>query len=372
MRIVVPKAMQSQIIRRAHEQGHFGIVKTEALVRKDFWISNLHPKVESILRNCISCILTERKHRKAECLLSPIDNGDAPLDTFHIDFLGPLQSTKKSYVHIFVVVEAFSKFVWLYATRSTSAAEAVERLRRQSHTFGNPRRIVSDRGAAFTSREFKEYCLSEAIEYQLTTTGIPRANGQVERVNRILIPLLAKLSSPSPREWYKHLNAVQLCLNTTMQRSIGMTPFRVLLGIHPRVKNRHDIKKLLEDKLIASFDDERTELRAEAKRNIEKVQQENRKTYNRRRKKPLIYHEGDLVAIKRTQQGPHLKLAYKYLGPYEVTKTLRNHRYLLRKIGEDEGPGQTSSSADYMKPWIQDDDYIISEDEEKNERSRRP
>lgn len=120
IRLVVPRAMQSQMIKRVHEQGHFGIAKTEALMRKDYWISNLRPKVEGVLRNCVPCILAERKHGKAKCFLSPINKGDAPLDTFHIDYLGPLQSTKKSYAHIFVVVDAFSKFIWLYATKSTS------------------------------------------------------------------------------------------------------------------------------------------------------------------------------------------------------------------------------------------------------------
>ena len=90
----------------------------------------------------------------------------------------------------------------------------------------------------------------------------------------------------------------------------------------------------------------------------------NRKTFDKKRKKnPWSYREGDLVVIKRTQHGPHLKLAHKYLGPYEIIKVLRNHCYLLRKVGESEGPIQTSSAADYMKPWIQDDDYeSISED----------
>ena len=34
--LVVPKCMQSQIVQQAHERGHFGVNKTESLVRKDF------------------------------------------------------------------------------------------------------------------------------------------------------------------------------------------------------------------------------------------------------------------------------------------------------------------------------------------------
>lgn len=239
--------MQAQIIRRAHEQGHFGVAKTEALVKKDYWIPNLRPRVEKSLRNCIACILAERKHGKQECLLNPIEKGSVPLDTFYIDHLGPLPSTKKNYVYIFAVVDVFLKFVWLYATKSTNAAEVINRLKKQSSVFGNPRRIISDRGSAFASREFRDYCDLERIEHDLITTGIPRANGQVERLNRTLIPLLTKLSAPRPCEWYKHLDVVQLCINTTLHRSIGTTPFRVLLGVYPRIRDDPNIREILEN-----------------------------------------------------------------------------------------------------------------------------
>lgn len=48
----------------------------------------------------------------------------------------------------------------------------------------------------------------------------------------------------------------------------------------------------------------------------------------------------------------------------------------MHKIGEHEGPLQTSSVADYMKPWIDDvdgaEDISEDENEEENERSGRP
>ena len=34
--LVVPKSMQTQVVRRAHERGHFGVTKTEALVKRDY------------------------------------------------------------------------------------------------------------------------------------------------------------------------------------------------------------------------------------------------------------------------------------------------------------------------------------------------
>lgn len=363
LRLVVPKTMQQQIIRKAHERGHFAVGKTEDLVKSDYWIPGIRSKVEKVVRNCISCILAERRQGKRECLLNPIEKGSVPLDTFHIDHLGPLPSTKKSYTHIFAVVDAFSKFVWLYTTRSTTAAEVIDRLHKQSIIFGNPRRIISDRGSAFTSKEFEGYCRAEGIKHSLITTGVPRGNGQVERLNRTLIPLVTKLSAPRPNDWYKCIDLVQQCLNTTPHRSIGMTPFRLLFGAHPHVRDNPDIRELLREELITSFVDDREELRQEAKESINRVQRENKMSYDAKRRAAFHYREGDIVAIRRTQYGPGLKFAHKYLGPYEVIKVLRNDRFVVRKIGEREGPLQTSSSADSMKPWAYDDDTEDEMDE---------
>lgn len=301
---------------------------------------SLRAKVEKVIRNCVSCILEEKKHGRQEGYLNPIDKGEVPLDTFHVDHLGPLATTRTSYRHIFVVIDSFSKFTWLYATKSTTIAEVLDRLTKQAATFGNPRRIVSDRGTAFTSNDLEAYCNNEKIQHVLITTGIPRANGQVERV-RTLIPLLTKLSAPKPEEWFKYLSTAQLYLNTTPHRSIGMTPFRLLFGAHVRVREDPNICELVENEWINAFNENHDEIQLQAKESIMKVQEENRRVFNNNKKYANVYREGDLVAIRRTQQGPGLKFVAKYFGPYEVTRALRNDRYTVRKIGEHEGPSQT-------------------------------
>lgn len=157
VQLVGPKSMQSQIIRLAHEQGNFSVNKTELLVKRDYWFADMRAKIE-VVHNCIDCILVERKQGKQDGWLHAIDKGSVPLDTYHIDHLGPLSSTRKNYRHTLIVVDAFSKFVWFYGTKSTNKSEVVDRLKKQVAIFGNPRRIIFDRDTAFTSQEFKEYC----------------------------------------------------------------------------------------------------------------------------------------------------------------------------------------------------------------------
>lgn len=110
----------------------------------------------------------------------------------------------KIYKYIFVVqIDLFTKFVWLYATKTTNAVDIINKLKKQSVIFGNPQRIISDRSAVFTLKEFKEYCLQENIKHVLITTGVWRVNSQIERVNRVLIPLLTELAKPKYEEWLK-------------------------------------------------------------------------------------------------------------------------------------------------------------------------
>ncbi|GFV64493.1 hypothetical protein TNCV_105821 [Trichonephila clavipes] len=289
-----------------------------------------------------------KKTGKKEGFLNSISKESIPLSTYHVDFIGPLPSTNKSYQHIFTVVDAFTKFTWLYPVKTVSAESALEKLKQQQKTFGNPIRIISDRGSAFTSKLFNDYCDEENIHHLQIATGVPRGNGQVERIHRTLIPVLTKLSLDDSTNWYKYVDRLQRILNSTISRSTKWTPFELLVGIKMRNKEDNLIKDLLLEEMEKDLLEQREFLRNDAKKNIETLQSENRKTYNRR-KKASLYKEGDLVAIQRTQFGAGLKLRPKFLGPYKVTKVNSKDRYEVEKVGQHDGPNSTTTSADLMK-----------------------
>ncbi|GFU32581.1 uncharacterized protein TNCV_3044691 [Trichonephila clavipes] len=112
------------------------------------------------------------------------------------------------------------------------------------------------------------------------------------------------------------------------------------------MRNKEDIliKDLLLEEMAIALLEQSEFLRNDAKKNIENLQSENTKTYNRRRKKSSLYKEGDLVAIQRTQFGAGLKLRPKFLGPYKVTKVNSKDRYEVEKVGQHEGPNSTTTS----------------------------
>lgn len=119
-----------------------------------------------------------------------------------------------------------------------------------------------------------------------------------------------------------------------------------------RRKEDVEILDLLKQEERESFIEDREELRKSAKQQILKIQEENRRNYNKKRKPSRKYEEGGLVAVMRTQFGTGLKLKPKFLGPYKVVKVKRNDRYDVEKAdSRAEGPLRTTASADHMKPW---------------------
>lgn len=350
--IVIPDNLAENIIRKCHEDnGHFGAPKIEQILHQQYDITKLGEKVKKCISNCVVCLISDRKRGKKEGELHTIPKDDRPLETFHIDHLGPMTSTDKQYKYILAVIDAFTKFCWLYPTKTMSAAETVSKMEILQSTFGNPSRIISDRGGAFTSIEFTKFCEDNSINHITITTGVPRGNGQVERLNSIIISVLTKLCQQEPRKWYQHLPSVQTVLNNTYQRSIGTTPFQVLTGVSMKTKQNQQIFQLLNAENLENFEAERLKIREDAKAQIAKIQEENRKQHNKKTKSPHAYVLGDLVLIKRTQFGTAMKLKPHFLGPYRITKVKRNDRYDVEKVTTGEGPMKTSTSADNMKPY---------------------
>ncbi|XP_070075752.1 uncharacterized protein [Drosophila takahashii] len=62
--IVIPSAMENEIIKTAHRQGHFGVKRTIDLVQRNYYIPYLEKKAQTIVKSCVECIVGEAKYGK--------------------------------------------------------------------------------------------------------------------------------------------------------------------------------------------------------------------------------------------------------------------------------------------------------------------
>lgn len=86
------------------------------------------------------------------------------------------------------------------------------------------------------------------------------------------------------------------------------------------MKKKDDLKttELLEEEYVSYFIKERKDDLEEARRNIFKIEEENRKQFIKKRNEPSLCKINYRVVIKNTQYGKGLKLKEKFHRQYRV------------------------------------------------------
>ena len=101
--------------------------------------------------------------------------------------------------------------------------------------FGAPAKLLSDRGANFTSRLVEELCSAFGIQKCHTTSYHAQCNGQVERFHQMLFCMLGKLTKDKKAQWEKHLPEVLQAYNSTRSVVTGYSPHYLIFRRHPRL-----------------------------------------------------------------------------------------------------------------------------------------
>ncbi|GFY48168.1 transposon Tf2-9 polyprotein [Trichonephila inaurata madagascariensis] len=86
------------------------------------------------------------------------------------------------------------------------------------------------------------------------------------------------MSIKDPTKWFKHVDSLQRVLNSVPSRSTKYSPFELLLGVKMKYHEDIMIRNLLEEDSQEQLFQHRDNLRREAKQNILKIQEENRRT----------------------------------------------------------------------------------------------
>lgn len=227
--------------------------------------------IKHFIKNCIQCVTHSIPPHCSFRTLHNIPKKPIPFDTVHVDHFGPLPSLISKKEHILLVTDAFTKHVKLYAVKSTDTREVSVCLETYFEYYSRPRRVITDRGSAFRSEDFNQYLDEQNIEHVKIATGSPQANGQVERVNRTLTAMLAKITEPIQHsDWSKMLRKVEFAMNNSVQSSTKQTPCILLYGTPQRGCEVDVLCEYLDDKNQSDEPRDLNAIRMIASENIEK------------------------------------------------------------------------------------------------------
>jgi transposase InsO family protein len=94
-----------------------------------------------------------------------------------------------------------------------------------------PKAITVDNGTQFDAETFKDFCDQVGTKIHFASVRHPESNGLVERANGIIMTKIMKLIFNQLRgKWSDELIKVVWSHNTTISRSSGFTPFKLLFG----------------------------------------------------------------------------------------------------------------------------------------------
>lgn len=251
-RFYIPEAMVMNILRIYHDDcAHCGPEKTIQGILANYWFPSLRKRVHLYIENCIICLLANAAPNSREGEMQITSKVTKPFEIIHIDHFGPIDPTEKGFKHILLVVDAFTRFTWLFPVKTVGSTEVIIHLTNLFIIFGNPQTLISDRGTGFISREFEKFLQSRNVKHVLVAVAAPWANGMVERVNRFLTSSLQKLVDEL-QEWDSCLESVQYVINNTYHTSLKNTPSILLLGYD--LRNHPDAQLIDCLKQIAKVD----------------------------------------------------------------------------------------------------------------------
>lgn len=345
-KLYVPKGSRLSILRLFHDENcHVGIDKTLNKISENFWFPGITKFVKKYISHCLVCTTQKSHHGPKQGLLHPIEKTPIPFHTLHLDCTGPFTQARQGYKYILLIIDAFTKFCLLKPLKTMAAQELVDTVRDSVTLFGTPSLIITDRGSNFSSKQLQALFTEWQVEHHMIATGTPRGNGQVERYVTTVTNMLSTMCSPES-DWPSELWRVQQSINTTVQKSTGFTPMRLLIG---RDSNIPCIQARL-DELAHNDECNQLDVRSDrqlAQQRLKDEADKFKRRFDSTRRDNITYKIGDFVYVNQDHRRND-KLKEKFKGPYEILDILENDRYHLK------GPGNLRNvtiAKDKLRLW---------------------
>jgi transposase InsO family protein len=134
-----------------------------------------------------------------------------------------------SFTHVLMAIDNFTKWIEYKLIATLTADRVVTFICYILHRFGFPNTIIIDLASTFHSHQFSDFYERSSIEVKYVSVAHPRANGQVERANGLILDGLKKRlydkNSKKGGKWINEISSIIRGLHTQPSKVIGQSPF---------------------------------------------------------------------------------------------------------------------------------------------------
>ncbi len=235
-RIVLPSRFHNQVIDRCHKTvGHMSSQKTLLQVTEAYVWPRMRSTIRKRLAICQVCLVHAQRQVHVPFEEMPIPNYCFQLCS--ADLVGPLpMSNPNNNKYILCIIDHLSGYCECYPLpdkTNQSVWNAFEHQFVPRH--GYPESLITDNGKEFVANEWRRYLHDTGVNHVRITPQNPKANGRVERFNRTIKHMLAKLINNRQSDWETKLAAALTAHRSTVSDVTGYTPHFLVYARHPRL-----------------------------------------------------------------------------------------------------------------------------------------
>lgn len=233
LQLIVPFKLKDEILKNFHcslISGHLGRKKTKAKLGQRYYWFEMKEDVNVFVSQCNTCEANKTPQKLPRAPLGLMNVG-APLDRLGVDIMGPLPETPRGNKYILSVTDHFTKWVEIFAVPNQTAVTcAQEILNEVICRYGCPLAILTDQGRNFESEVFQQLCTLLEIRKTRTSPRNPKCNGQTERFNRTILPMIKSYLRGEQTNWDLNLGCLAGAYRASPNETTGFTPNLLMLG----------------------------------------------------------------------------------------------------------------------------------------------
>jgi hypothetical protein len=199
---------------------------SNAFCRAFYWPTALGD-AEELVRRCQGCQYFAKQQHVPTYKLVTIPP-TLPFACWGIDMIGPLPTAPGGFNKVLVAIDKFTKWIEVKTVTCPKADRVLDFLDELMHRYGLPHCIITNLGSNFNNHQFWEYCENIGIDVRyvsVVSVAYPRANGQVERANRMVVDTLKKrlhdVTNTKGGKWIKELSNALWRLRTQPTKPTG-------------------------------------------------------------------------------------------------------------------------------------------------------
>jgi len=229
-----------------------------------------------------------------------------------VDHLGPFVKSSKGNQDLLIMIDNFTRFTRLFPVKNTSSQHVLK-------------------------------ALKSFVDEFVTTS----------------------MSNSRHKDWDSRIKETERNLNNTVNKTTDKTPFELLHGYSPRLKD--GILRKVADESVDRWTNPK-EVQEETRNVIEKKQCKMKEYYDKKKCRTMTFEPGEIVVVRRPLKptGEPAKTQPKYRGPLIVTEVLPSDTYRVTQLEEREGRRfyTTTAHVSQLKSWHVND-LDESDDEEQ-------